>query len=161
MNRFTNSFLSALFAALFIIPQVSLAEDVLAVALVVNNTNPTDELTFKEVKKWFKQERKYWNSGEKIYLVMLESSRPERALILRGVYEMTGKELKTMWLGMMFRGDISSFPKTFNSNEAVLRFVSQVPNAIGFIDAAAADNRVKILRIDGKHPGDPGYPLSD
>jgi hypothetical protein len=39
------------------------------------------------------------------------------------------------------------------------RFVREVPNAIGFLDVSAVDGSVKVLRINGKLPGEPGYPL--
>ncbi len=50
-------------------------------------------------------------------------------------------------------------PKTLVSNNGVLRFVYNVPGAIGYVRARDVDASVKTLRIDGRLPGEPGYLL--
>lgn len=130
------------------------------VAIVVSKDNATDELSFKELVKVFRQERQYWHGGERIYLIMHETGAQEKQVILERIYKMDEQDLKKFWLGKLYRGEIASFPKTFSSNQAIERFVSQVPSAIGFIDATFLGEDVKVLRIDGKLPGEAGYALS-
>lgn len=130
------------------------------IAVIVSKVNPTDAISFKELVKIFKQEKQYWGGGKKIYLILREAGSAEKQLVLKRVYEMEDEELKKFWLGKLFRQEIASFPKTLSSNEAVKRFVSQVPNAVGVIDASFVDDSVKVLRIDGKGPGESGYALS-
>lgn len=130
------------------------------VAVVVSKENATDELSFKELVKIFRQERQHWRGSERIYLVMRETGTAEKQIMLERVYKMDEQALKKFWLGKLYRGEISSFPQILGSNEAVKRFVSQVPNAIGLIDASFADPSVKVLRIDGQLPGEQGYALS-
>ena len=130
-------------------------------AIIVSKENLTNEISFQDLVKIFKQERQYWDEGRKIYLIMPETGNPEKAAVLRKIYKMEDQELKKFWIGKLFRQEISSFPKTLSSNESIKRFVNQVPNAIGIIDQAAVDNRVKVLRIDGKLPGESGYALSE
>jgi phosphate transport system substrate-binding protein len=129
------------------------------VAIIVSQDNPVMELSLKEVVKIFKQEKQYWAAGKKIYLIMQETGTPEKIIVMKKVFEMEDKALKEYWLGKLFRQEVASFPKTLSSNEAVKRFVSQAPNAIGFIDAALVDERIKVLRINGKLPGEDGYAL--
>ena len=38
--------------------------------------------------------------------------------------------------------------------------VATTAGAVGYVDAVMADASVKVLRIEGKLPGEPGYPLS-
>jgi len=109
--------------------------------------------------KIFKLERKYWGSGEKIYLILRDTGSQEKDIVLKMIYKTDDAGLKKFWLARLYREEITSFPKTLNSNEAVIRFVNQVPNSISFIDATFLDKRVKALRIDGYFPGEPGYPL--
>ena len=130
-------------------------------AVVVNKESPAEGLSFNELVKIFKQEKQYWESGQKIYLIMRESGAPEKELLLKKVYRMEDEKLKKFWLGKLYRGEITALPKTLGSNEAVKRFVRQAPNAIGVIDASFVDETVKILRIDGKRPGEAGYALAD
>ena len=130
-------------------------------AVVVSQENLTNEVSFQDLVKIFRQERQYWDGGKRIYLIMPETGNPEKEVVLRKIYKMEDQELKKFWVGKLFRQEISSFPKTLRSSESIKRFVNQVPNAVGVIDQASVDNRVKVLRIDGKLPGQAGYALSE
>jgi ABC-type phosphate transport system substrate-binding protein len=46
------------------------------------------------------------------------------------------------------------------SPEAMLAFVAGTPNGIGYLPLHWVDQSVKTLAIDGKRPGDDGYPLT-
>ena len=59
----------------------------------------------------------------------------------------------------VFSGETADAPKTLASTNGVLRFVYNVPGAIGYVRARDADSSVKMLRIDGRLPGEPGYRL--
>ena len=131
------------------------------IAIIVNKANPTDELSSTDLVKIFAQDKQYWENGKKVYLIMQEAGSLEKKVILKKIYKMGDEELKRFWLAKMFREEIASFPKTLSSNEAVKRFISQVPNAIGFIDASFVDESVKVLRIDKKLPGEKGYVLGE
>ncbi len=129
------------------------------VAIIVNLNNDTTDLSLNELEKILRLARQRWNNGHKVYLLMQEEGTPEKEVILERVYRMTSDELKRFWLTKIYRGELTAFPKTLRSNESVLRFVSRVPNAIGFVDAARVDESVKVLKIDGKLPGTENYPL--
>lgn len=131
------------------------------IAIIVNKKNPTDDLAFKDLVKIFKQEKQYWKGGKRIYLILQETGSPEKNIALKTIYKMDDKELKKFWLKKLFRGEISSYPKTLNSNKAVKLFTSKAPNAIGFINTSFIDKSIKVLRIDGHLPGDKKYPLRD
>jgi len=129
-------------------------------AMIVNNDNPVAELSLSEAVKIFKQEKQFWEGGGRVYLILRDADANEQKTVLKRIYRMDSEALKRFWIGKLYRGEISAFPKVLNSNEAVVRFVSQAGNSIGFVDSSVADNRVKVVRIDGKLPGEPGYPLS-
>ena len=137
----------------------SFAAHAAELAIVVNTNNPVDGQSLRELRAVFEQQRQFWKTGERIHLLLQESGRPEKQVMLSVVYDRGDEELKKFWLMRIFKGEIPAMPTTLSSNEAVKRFVNQVPNAIGFIDAATVDDSVKILRIDGKLPGDPDYAL--
>jgi ABC-type phosphate transport system substrate-binding protein len=128
-------------------------------AVVVSPDNPIDDIQWKDLVKIFTLEKQYWRDNEKIYLVLRESGSSEKAVVLEKVYQTSDEGLKKMWLAKMYREEITSFPRVLNSNEAVIRFVNQVPTAISVIDASYRDGRVKTLRINGALPGEEGYPL--
>jgi len=129
--------------------------------IIVNKTNSIDEISFKDLSKIFMMKRRYWENGTKIYPIMQEAGSPEKEIVLKKIYKMNDKLLKKYWITEMFKGEITSFPKSLSSNESVKRFVSQAPNAIGYIDSGFSDDTVKVLKIDGKLSIDDGYILKD
>ena len=131
------------------------------VAIIVNKNNPTNNLSHRDLTKIFKLEKQFWSQGDKIYLIMRSTGNTQLNVILSKVFGMKDyHELKTHWLGLIFREELDSFPQKINSDEATIRFVNQVPNAITFITASGVDERVKVISIDGKFPGDVGYILN-
>jgi ABC-type phosphate transport system substrate-binding protein len=46
-----------------------------------------------------------------------------------------------------------------NSAAAVRQFVAATPGAIGYLLASDVDDSIKIVKVDGKAPGEAGYPL--
>ena len=44
-----------------------------------------------------------------------------------------------------------------DTDEDLLRTVEATPGAVGLLDVYAINGSVKVLRIDGKLPFDPGY----
>jgi hypothetical protein len=143
-------------AAAFLVPALASAD----VALVVHPDNPVSDLKWTEVVDMLREDQQHWKGGRRIYLILLEAGSPERALMLRRVYRMTDVELKQFWLAKLYRGEIAAFPRVVASSAAAKRLVAQAPNALAFIDAAAVDDTVKVLRIDGRRPGDPEYRLA-
>jgi len=130
------------------------------VALIVNPQNPEGELSASDVKAIFRQEQQHWKSGGKIYLVLQEAGSPEKDLVLKRIYGLSDEELKQFWLGKLFRGEIASFPYVAPSNISAKRLVAKAARALAFVDASLVDGTVKVIRIDGKQPGDPGYLLA-
>lgn len=129
------------------------------IAVIVNKNNALEEVSSRELAAIFKMEKKFWDDGKPIYLVTQKAASTEKEAILRMVYKMNEQELKQFWTAKIFQGNITSFPKVIATNQSVKAFVRQVPTAISYIDAAVVDDSVKVLRIDGKLPGENGYKL--
>lgn len=130
------------------------------VAIVVHPDNPQSNLRSEDLGRILRQEQQRWKSGGRIYLVFQGSGSPAREVVLRRVLRMDDLELKQFWLGKLYRGEIPSFPRVAPSDAAVRRLVGLAPQALGFLDASAVDGTVKVLRIDGKLPGQAGYFLA-
>lgn len=128
-------------------------------AVIVHRSNPTDELSLAELRSIFMGERQRWSNGRRITLLQQEPGQPERDATLRLVYGMSESEVDHHFLRAVYRGQVLSPPKRLSSPERVRRFVFNVPGAIGCVPVAEADDSVKVLRVDGHAPGEPGYPL--
>jgi ABC-type phosphate transport system substrate-binding protein len=146
-------------AALESRPAVS-AAGLTQVAVIVNPANPIRELSLRDLEKILKAEKLYWDDGKKVYLVLQESGSAEKEILRERLLKMPESEVKKALLAKLFRGEITALPKTVSSRASVVKFVATVPNAIGYVDATLADPSVRVLKIDGHAPGEPGYELS-
>jgi ABC-type phosphate transport system substrate-binding protein len=130
------------------------------VAIIVNRNNPVDELSFKELRALFELQQQFWKNGERVSLVTQKAGLPEKQVVLETVYHRSEDSLNRYWMNRMFKAEISTIPKPRTSNNAVKQVISRLPNGIGFIDISAVDSSIKVLRIDGRLPGEAGYELA-
>lgn len=133
------------------------AEDRLV--FVVHRSNPTENLTLAELRRYLRGERRKWPNGRNVTVVMRNPGALERATVLREIYGMNEDEFARYFLHAAFVGDVAGPPKQVNSAHWMARFVFNVPGAIGYLRASELDDAVKPLRIGGVGHHDPEYPL--
>jgi ABC-type phosphate transport system substrate-binding protein len=132
-------------------PQVELA-------IIVNKSNPNDSLSFSDLREYFKVERGSWpGGGGKVRVIMREPGDPEREAVLRLIYDMNEKDFTSYFLGKKFRGEILEEPRQRSSTPDMIKTISNIQGAIGYVRAEEVDASVKVIRVDGLAPGDPGY----
>ena len=150
----------ALLGALFgVAPRAAHAQDSEPLAIVVNRSNPLNEISLGDLRRVFRGQRSRWSNGRRVTLVMRDTGAVERQAILKSVYGVPEAEYGRSYMQAVFSGETVDAPKTLASPNGVLRFVYNVPGAIGYVRARDADASVKMLRIDGRLPGEPGYRL--
>ena len=128
-------------------------------AIVVNRSNPLTDMSLADLRRVFRGQRSRWSNGRRVTLVMRDPGAVERNAILQSLYGIAEVEYRRTYLQAVFSGESSDAPKTLSTTYGVLRFVYNVPGAIGYVRARDADTSVKMLRIDGRLPGEPGYRL--
>jgi ABC-type phosphate transport system substrate-binding protein len=129
-------------------------------AIIVNKSNPNDNLSFSELREYFMAERNNWSSGAgKVRVIMREPGDPEREAVLRLIYDMDEKDFNSYFLGKKFRGEILEEPRLRTSTPDMIKTISNVPGAIGYVRVDEIDASVKVIRVDGLAPGDVGYKI--
>ena len=145
------------------IPPVSFAVEQASglepLVIVVNRSNPIEELSFAELRKIFLGNRSHWSNGRRITLVMREPGEPERNTVLRDVCGMSEDQLKNHFLHGLYTGEILVSPKILSSPTGVRKFIFNVPGAIGYLRLGELDSTVKVVRIDELRPEERGYRL--
>ena len=131
-----------------------------SLAIIVNRTNAVDNLSFAELRQYFLGERTRWPNGRRVTLVMRDTSRPEREAVLRIVYEMREQDFHEHFLRAKFTGEFPEEPRLIDTTSRVVNFVFLQSGAIGYVRADEVSPSVKVLRLDGLLPGDPGYKLT-
>jgi len=99
----------------------------------------------------FRRRLKFSRDGETLIPVNLPLSDPIRVAFSRSVYDLYPEDMEAYWNERYFHG--ISPPHVVASVEAMLRFVASTPNALGYVLACQADDRVEVvLRIPITHP---------
>jgi ABC-type phosphate transport system substrate-binding protein len=130
-----------------------------SLAIIVNRSNPVENLSFVELRKIFLGERSRWPNGHRVIVATMEPGYSERETILRHLYHMTESAYRDHFLQGTYTGDIPFPPKTFSSPATLRRFVFNAPGAIGYLRASDVDGSVKVVHIDGRLPDDLEYKL--
>lgn len=129
------------------------------IAVVVHPDTPVTDMTVAEVRKVFIGERQYWTSNMPVILLVRAPVAREREVVLKVIYQMTESQFKQFWIAKIFRSEAVSAPKIVYSSDMANQILSAVPGAIGFVDAKSVAPGLKVVKVNGKLPGDPEYPL--
>ena len=128
--------------------------------IVVHQSNPVDDLSRGQVRKMLLGQVRYWPDQTRLTLVVRDAASPAFHAMLTSVLRMTEAEYHRQWMSVEFRGETAPPLKVLNSAESACRFVTYVPGAVALVESealAGASMPVKVVRIDGKLPDDPGY----
>jgi len=129
------------------------------VAVVVQPDTPVSNLSLAEVRKIFLGDRQYWSANTPVVLLIRAPVARERDVVLKVIYEMSESQFKQYWIAKIFRAESASAPKVVYSNDMANELVTALPGAIAFIDSRDLKPGTKVVRVDGRLPGEPGYPL--
>jgi ABC-type phosphate transport system substrate-binding protein len=130
-----------------------------AVAIVVRSDLPVDNLSFAELRRLMLGDRQYWTSSMKVTLLVRAPGARERDVVLKTIYQMSEAQFRQYWIAKVFRAEAASGPRLVYSYEMATELATQIPGAVAFVDAAQVPKGLKVLKIDGHLPGQPGYPL--
>jgi ABC-type phosphate transport system substrate-binding protein len=129
------------------------------IAVVVHQKVPADNLSLAELRKVAMGDRQFWTSGLRVSILLRAPVARERDVLLKKVYRMSEAQFRQYWIAKVFRAEVPSGPKTVYSNQTALELVESLPGSVAFVEASALPKDAKVLKIDGKAPGEKGYPL--
>jgi ABC-type phosphate transport system substrate-binding protein len=120
-------------------------------AIVADKANATSNLTASELVKIFNSHSHSWPDGKPVKIVMRDPTSADMQLVLRKLLNMTPEQAHAFILA---HHDVIMIA---DSDDAVLRFVSTSPGAIGVVDLYSLTQDVNVVKIDGKLPVEQGY----
>lgn len=150
-----RAFLLALLAGV-VPPAVATGADI---AVVVRPDTPADDLTLAQTRKLLLGEQQFWSSNLRVTLLLRAPAARERDVVLKVIFRMNEAEFRQYWISKLFQAEVASGPKVVYSNEMAAELVTALPGSVAFVDASQVPKGLKVLKIDGKLPGQAGYPL--
>jgi hypothetical protein len=129
------------------------------VAVVVHPDVQVDNLTTSELRRVVLGDREFWPAGVRVTLLIRAPIAHERDVVLKDLCQMTEGQFRQHWIGKVFRADTALAPKIVYSSAMALDLVNRTPGAITFVDASELPRGLKIVKIDGRLPGEKGYAL--
>jgi len=138
------------------------AEEVVAsspLAIVVHKDTQVDNLSMENLRSIFLADQQFWPDRSRIILLVRAPQSDERDFVLNRIYQMSETQFRQYWIAKMFRAEVPRGPKIVLSTDMALDLVIAIPGSISFIRSDEVTDDVKVVRIDGALPTDPGYPL--
>jgi len=122
-------------------------------AVVSDKDNNTGNVKTADLANILSGKTKTWADGRPVKIVLRDPSLPEMELVFRRVLNMTPDQVRAL---MQARPGLIVIA---DSDEAILRFVSNTRGALGIVDLYSLTKDVAVVKIDGKLPFDAGYLL--
>jgi len=139
------------------------AEPARTFAAVVHPSNPTHNLRLRDLLSLFEGDSRQWPNGSGVVLVERDTGSAPFQYLMGRLLNTTPGEYKRRLQNIEYRGESPVSIKILNSDAAACQFVFNVPSAIAIVEtgslASPACGTVRVLRIDGKLPGEEGYRL--
>ena len=154
--------LTAVLLAVGVAATPALAEtplDQTGIAIVVHKASPMEDLSMAELRNVFLANQQFWPDRSRITLLIRAPQSDERDYVLDTIYQMDEAKFRQYWIAKMFRAEVARGPKIVFSTDMTLDLVVAIPGSISFMRADQVTDDVKVIRVDGRLPGEDGYPL--
>jgi ABC-type phosphate transport system substrate-binding protein len=116
-------------------------------------------MNMTDLAKIAKAETKRWPDGKPVTFVTRDPSSPDMKLVVEKVYEMTADAVGTLISSANHGRTNRPAIVVVDSDQEIVRRVEATPGAIGIVDVYSITGGVAVVRIGGKLPLEPGYPL--
>ena len=131
-------------------------------AVVVNKANATEGLSMAQLRRLLLGDLRNWPDKKPVSLIAPDSQSAAFGCMLSAVMRMTDAEYRRYIANVEFRGEEPVQLHTANSGPVAAKMVSGSAGSIAIVEAGALpaiSPTVRVLRINGKQPGEAGYPL--
>jgi len=131
------------------------------VAVIINAANKSADPSFDQLAAMLRLEKQFWPDGKRVVLLLPPTGSMAKNVLLQKVYHRTDPQLRQDWARRLFAGEIPAVPTTLRTVDAQVAAVTRSAGAITVVPAKALlPAGVRVLAVEGKRPGEPGYRLS-
>jgi hypothetical protein len=145
-------------ALLLLAPRPVRAGNEVGLAVIVSPSSKVTGISMSDLRRVFQSERLTDPDGNRLIALNHPPKTPDRVGFDLVVMGMDPEGVGRFWIDRKIRGG-SGPPRTVESLATLRRVVEKLPGAIGYLRPAQLSNEVRAIRVDGKLPEDPGYPV--
>lgn len=131
-------------------------------AVVVNKANPVESLSMAQLRKLILGDVRAWQDRKNVTLVARDPSTKVFQCALSSIVRLSPGDYHRYVMNAEFRGDDPMAIQPVDSDATAARYISGSAGGLAVVEAnslSVIGGSVKVLRIDGKTVGQPGYPL--
>lgn len=128
-------------------------------AIVVAKNSAVHELSLYQLKRLYLGDSMNTPDGKKLLPLNRGTSTHERVGFDKTVLNMTPEEAARYWIDRRIKG-MSGAPKAVDPANVLQKVVARLPGSISYVRRHELSDAVKVIKIEGKLPGDAGYPIT-
>ncbi len=125
-------------------------------AVVVAKDSPITDLSLATLKRLYLGEHVNAPGGKRLIPLNHAALSQDRVGFDRAVLGMSAEAVARYWIDRKIRGQ-SGPPKAVQPTDMLQRVVSHLEGSISYVRRDEVRPELKIVRIDGRAPGDPNY----
>ena len=131
-------------------------------AVVVNKSNPVESLSMAQLRKLILGDVRAWQNSKNVALIARDPNTKAFQCVLSSIVRLSVAEYHRYIISAEFRGDDPMAIQTVDSDATAGKYVSGSAGGLAVVEAnslPAMGASVKVIRVEGKALGQPGYPL--
>lgn len=131
-------------------------------AVIVNKGNSVESLSMAQLRRLMLGDVRTWQDRKPVNLIARDQATKTFECMISSIVRQSVAEYHRYVINAEFRGDEPMVIQTADSDATAARLVVKSLGALAVVEAKSVPSMgdsVKVLRVDGKGLGQPGYPL--
>jgi hypothetical protein len=125
-------------------------------AVVTSAGSKLQDVPMADLAKLCKGTQKQWADGKPFTLVIHDPDSAEMRYAIEKLFGVEGADVRPLLAKL---NETRRAVVIVDNDQELFRAVEAIPGAVGLVDVYSINSSVKVLRVDGKLPFDPGYAL--
>jgi hypothetical protein len=129
------------------------------IALIANKGSTVSAITLPDLVKLCKAQTNRWPDGKAVTLLMRDPASAEMKMVLEKVYSMSPGGVSELIATANHGRTNHPAIVVVGTDDELVKKVASLPGAVGLVDVYAINSSVDVMKVAGKLPFEPGYPL--
>jgi ABC-type phosphate transport system substrate-binding protein len=128
-------------------------------ALIVNKGSAMNEITMADLVKVCKAQTNRWPDGKPATVIMRNPTSADAKIVVEKIYASTPEVVNGLIATANHERTNHPAIIVVSSDDELVKRVAATPGAVGLVDVYAINSSVEVVKVSGKLPLEPGYPL--